>query len=187
MAADIPPQDQLIDSHPMPRSPEHLTAASKLSEISAVEPDWSREAFSGWWVPSKQLLKSIRKYQKWKKIGGLLGRIVCSYVVLEYRFWTVVTASDIPLNCQLGGGLLLVHPNGIVIHPSAQIGPNCLILQQVTIVEGVAIGGHVDIGAGAKIIRPVRIGDHAKIGANAVVLQDVPAGATAIGIPAKII
>jgi serine O-acetyltransferase len=74
-----------------------------------------------------------------------------------------------------------------VIHPAATIGPNCLILQQVTIVEGVKIGGHVDIGAGAKIIRAVKIGNHAKIGANAVVVCDVPDGATAVGIPAKII
>jgi serine O-acetyltransferase len=99
----------------------------------------------------------------------------------------VVAASDIPLNCQIEGGLLLTHPNGVVIHPGANIGPNCLILQQVTIVDGVKIGGHVDIGAGAKVIRPVTIGNHAKIGANAVVTCDVPEGATAVGIPAKII
>lgn len=49
------------------------------------------------------------------------------------------------------------------------------------------IGGDVEIGAGAKIIRPVTIGDHAKIGANAVVLCNVPVGATAVGVPAKII
>jgi serine O-acetyltransferase len=96
------------------------------------------------------------------------------------------------LNCQLGGGLLIPHPNGIVIHPDATIGVNCLIHQQVTI--GVAgnrgvprIGGHVDIGAGAKILGGVVIGDHAKIGANAVVTRDVPAGATAVGIPARIV
>jgi serine O-acetyltransferase len=60
-------------------------------------------------------------------------------------------------------------------------------LQQVTIVAQVKVGGHVDIGAGAKIIRPVSIGDHARIGANAVVLYDVPVGATVVGIPARII
>ena len=107
--------------------------------------------------------------------------------MLQHRFWSVVAAADIPINCQLGGGLLLVHPNGVVLHPDASFGPNCLILQQVTVVGGAKIGGHVDIGAGAKIISSVTIGDHAKIGANAVVLCDVPPGATAVGIPARII
>lgn len=75
-------------------------------------------------------------------------------------------------------GLLIPHPNGIVIHPGARIGCNCLIFQQVTIgatTKGIpTIGGHVDIGAGAKIIGPVTIGDHARIGANAVVYKDIP-------------
>jgi len=157
------------------------------SEISALEPDWSREECRCWWDPSRQLLKSIRAYQTWQKHSGIFSRVFKGYAVLQYRFWSVVTGADIPLNCQIQGGLLLVHPNGIVIHPGAKIGPNCLILQQVTIVEGVTIGGHVDIGAGAKIIRPVAIGDHAKIGANAVVLSDIQPGATAVGIPAKVV
>ncbi|MBE9092847.1 serine O-acetyltransferase [Tychonema sp. LEGE 07203] len=155
--------------------------------ISATEPDWSREKLSKWWEPSRQLLKSIRNYQKWQQHGGIAGYILCRWNVIQYRFWSVVTATDIPLNCQIQGGLLLTHPNGVVIHPSASIGPNCLIFQQVTIVADVKIGGHVDIGAGAKIIRSVTIGDHALIGANAVVICDVPPGATAVGIPAKII
>ena len=155
------------------------------SQISATEPDWGREKLRQSWDPSRQLLKSIRRYQKWKARGGIVGRFFSACNVIQHRFWSVITATDIPLNCQLGGGLILTHPNGIVIHPDASIGPNCLILQQVTIVKDVKIGGHVDIGAGAKIIRPVSIGDHAKIGANAVVLGDVPAGATAVGIPAK--
>lgn len=155
--------------------------------VSATEPDWSREACDCWWNPSGQLLKSIREYQKWQVRGGLIGRFFCKWNVLQHRFWSVVTAADIPINCQIEGGLLLTHPTGVVIHPDASIGPNCLILQQVTVVAGVKIGGHVDIGAGAKIIRPVTIGNHAKIGANAVVICDVPEGATAVGVPAKII
>ena len=113
-------------------------------------------------------------------------------LVLSHRFWSAVCGADIPLNTQLGGGLILTHPNGIVIHPDAVIGVNCLIFQQVTIGMGPVpglpvIGGHVDIGAGARILGGIHIGDHARIGANAVVLQDVPAGATAVGIPARII
>ena len=49
------------------------------------------------------------------------------------------------------------------------------------------IGGHVDVGAGAKILGAVTIGPNAKIGANSVVMQDVPPGATAVGIPARVI
>ena len=83
------------------------------------------------------------------------------------------------------------HPNGIVVHPDTRIGPNCLVFQQVTLAVGnngaPRIGGHVDIGTGAKILGGVTIGDHSKIGANAVVLEDVPAFATAVGIPARII
>jgi serine O-acetyltransferase len=159
---------------------------SPTFEVSATDPDWSREECTRWWYPSCQLLRSIRSYQKWSAYDGILGRFFSALNVINYRFWSVVTGADIPLNCQISGGLVLPHPNGIVIHPEASIGPNCLIFQQVTIVKGVKIGGHVDIGAGAKIIRAVTIGDHAKIGANAVVLCDVPAGATAIGIPAKL-
>ena len=113
------------------------------------------------------------------------------WAVLRHRFWSVVTGADIPINCQLGGGLLIPHPNGIVIHPDAQVGPNCLIFQQVTI--GAAhggvprIAGHVDIGAGAKVLGSIIVGEHAQIGANAVVLNDVPAGATAVGIPARLV
>jgi serine O-acetyltransferase len=94
-----------------------------------------------------------------------------------------------PLNPSIGGGLILPHPNGIVICPDAVIGPNCLIFQQVTIGTrgpgGVpAIGGHVDIGDGAKVLSPIRIGNHVVIGANAVVLQELPDNCMAVGIHA---
>lgn len=158
--------------------------------VSATVPDWERESIDRWWSPPGQLLKSIRTYQNWQNRRGIVGFCLkrLNFInVLQYRFWTVVTGADIPLNAQIAGGLLLVHPNGIVIHPQASIGVNCLIFQQVTIVGGVKIGGNVDIGAGAKIIRPVTIGDRAQIGANAVVTKDVPPGATVVGIPARIL
>ncbi len=86
---------------------------------------------------------------------------------------------------------MLPHPNGIVVHPAAEIGPNCLLFQQVTL--GVLPGGvprlegNVVVGAGAKLLGGIKIGDHARIGANAVVLQDVPAGATCVGVPARVV
>ena len=110
--------------------------------------------------------------------------------MVRHGFWSVTSGADIPLTCLIGGGLLLPHPNGVVIHPEARIGPNCLIFQQVTLGTvgsgGVpVVGGHVDIGAGARLLGPVVVGDHAVIGANAVVVHDVPAHHVAVGIPAR--
>ncbi len=164
-----------------------------VPQVSATVPDWSREQ-KPWfrWHPSRSLLASIRAYQAHRAARNPLRHPLRMIAVMRHYFWSAVTGAEIPLNSQLGGGLLLPHPNGIVIHPAAKIGPNCLFFQQVTIgaADGDSlptIGGHVDIGAGAKILGGVRIGNHARIGANAVVIKDVPDGATAVGIPAKVI
>lgn len=161
--------------------------------ISAEVADWSRERkpFAAW-DPPASLLASLRQYQRHAGERGPLHRLARAIAVLRHRFWSVVTGADIPLNCRIGGGLLLPHPNGIVIHPDATVGVNCLIFQQVTLGAGgrgglPRIGGHVDIGAGAKILGGIVVGDHARIGANAVVVDDVPPGATAVGIPARIL
>lgn len=159
--------------------------------VSATEPDWSRETPRRWWDPPRKLLRSIRQYQAAGQGGGV-ATLRRKYWALQHRFWSVVTQAEIDLNARIGGGLMIPHPNGIVIHPKVEIGPNCLIFQQVTLgasggAPGVpTLGGHVDIGAGAKILGPVSVGDHARIGANAVVLADVPAGAVAVGVPAKV-
>jgi len=174
--------------NPEKRGEKTMTAPIK---ISALEPDWSREQIKpGKYEPWKRLLAAIRDYQK--MISGERSRLFRPFHVLQHRFWSAVCGADIPLNSQLGGGLILLHPNGIVIHPEAKIGVNCLILQQVTIGAGStpglpAIGGHVEIGAGAKVLGGVKVGDHAKIGANSVVISDVPAGTTAVGVPARIV
>src|SRR5579859_7797491 len=154
------------------------TITNSPVRISADVADWSRETPQQFWDPGRKLLLSIRRYQYWRQRGGLLGQIFCKGLVVRHRFWSVVTGADIPLNCRIGGGLLIPHPNGIVIHPDALIGVNCLIFQQVTVGSreeaGLPqIGGHVDIGAGAKILGPVIVGDRAKIGANAVVTKNI--------------
>jgi serine O-acetyltransferase len=168
-------------------------AESNMTQISPSTPDWTRETQrAGTWDPGRSLLATIRRYQALeKKPKSFVQSMLKRLQVAKHRFWSVVTGADIPLNSQIGGGLIIPHPNGIVIHPKARIGPNCLIFQQVTIGvttgEPPKIGGHVDIGAGAKILGPIVIGDNVKIGANATVLISLPAGCTAVGIPAKII
>jgi serine O-acetyltransferase len=132
------------------------------NKVSADIPDWSRERCRGFWDPGRRLLRSIRRYQKWH-LREIPWHWNAKYWVLQHRFWSVITGADIPLSCELGGGLILMHPNGVVIFPGAVIGPNCLIFQQVTIGTGGAkpgapvLGGHVDVGAGAKILGGVKI------------------------------
>ena len=151
---------------------------------SPEHPDWSREKPARLWDPGRRLLASLRGYQRSK------WWLVRAWWVMQHRFWSLVTQCDIPINARIGGGLLLPHPQGIVIHSDAVIGPNCMILQQVTI--GVTrhsgaprLGGAVDIGAGAKVLGDVQLGDHAQVGANAVVIRDVPPGMVARGVPAR--
>ena len=153
--------------------------------ISADIPDWSREAKRFFeWSPSRSLLASIRHYQKQRNSRNPFRLLMRGIAVIRHRFWSVVTGADIPLNSRIGGGLLLPHPNGVVVHPDAPIGPNCLLFQQVTVAAGSQLGGHVDVGAGAKILG-ASLGDHAVVGANAVVTHDVAAGVTVVGIPAR--
>lgn len=158
--------------------------------VSATIPDWSREQVRRAWDPSRKLLKAIRDYQALKRHPRWANKLRLRLCVARHRWWATITGSEIDLTCDIQGGLLIPHPNGIVIHPQARIGPNCLIFQQVTIGAGSKpgipkIGGHVDIGAGAKILGGVTIGDHAVIGANAVVMHDVSDGQTVVGIPAR--
>src|SRR5262249_43128373 len=169
------PQDELLSPHTM--TPDRVAVGP-----STTTPDWSRERCTRWWDPGRRLLRAIRGYQRGKARGGLLGWLSCKYHLVQHRFWGVVSGAEIPINSTIGGGLMIPHPNGIVIHPEARIGVNCIIFQQVTIggeggTEVPAVGGAVLLGAGAKVLGGVVIGDRARVGANAVVLRDVPVAA----------
>lgn len=157
---------------------------------SAYDEDWGREKPQQFWDPGRKLLKSIRTYQRFQQSNTPWAYVIRKFCVIRHRFWSVVSGAEINLNSRISGGLLIPHPNGIVIHPDAEIGPNCLIFQQVTIGTShrggtPKIGGHVDIGAGAKVLGGIVIGNHARIGANAVVVHLVLEGETVVGVPAK--
>ncbi len=174
----------------LPRAGEPLSSWEE-HKPSAEVPDWSREYCATLeWNPSRQLLRSLRDYTEARERGGALGLVRRKLAALRHRFWSVVTGAEIPLNSsRIAGGLLIPHPNGIVLHPEVVIGPNCLLFQQVTLGTGPRpgvpkLGGNIDVGPGAKILGGVSIGDHAVIGANAVVLHDVAPGAVVVGVPA---
>ena len=155
--------------------------------VSATEPDWSRETPARLWDPGPRLMRALRRYQAAKAQGGLIATLRAKRWVLSHRFWSLVTQSEVHLNMRVAGGLRLPHPTGIIVHPDAEIGPNCQLMHQVTLSGAVVLGGHVDVGAGAKLIGPLTVGPDAEIGANAVVTSDVPAGAVMGGIPARVL
>ena len=141
---------------------------------------------------SKRLLASIQTYQFHRARGGQWHMLLRRIARIRYMLWSILTQSDIGLEATLGNGLMLPHPNGVVIHEDAVIGEDCMIMQQVTIGmigegEVPKIGDRVYIGAGAKIIGKIVVVDGVRIGANAVVVSDVPPNSTAVGVPARII
>lgn len=95
----------------------------------------------------------------------------------------------------IGRRVFIDHGMGVVVGETAQIGDDCTIYQGVTL-GGTSLNGGkrhptleagVVVGAGAKVLGPFTVGRGAKIGSNSVVVKPVPAGATAVGIPARMI
>jgi serine O-acetyltransferase len=105
------------------------------------------------------------------------------------------TGIEIHPGATIGRRVFIDHGMGIVIGETAEIGDDCTLYHGVTLggtswrkgKRHPTLGRGVVIGAGAKVLGPIEIGDGAKIGSNAVVVRDVPAGATAVGIPARMV
>ena len=106
-----------------------------------------------------------------------------------------LTGIEIHPGATIGRRVFIDHGMGVVIGQTAVIGDDCTLYHGVTLggtswnkgKRHPTLGRNVVIGAGAKILGPLLVGDGAKIGSNAVVVRDVPAGATAVGIPARLV
>jgi serine O-acetyltransferase len=107
-----------------------------------------------------------------------------------------ITGIEIHPGAKIGRRVFLDHGLGIVIGETTEIGDDCTIYQGVTLggtslYKGVkrhpTLGKGVVISAGAKVLGGFSVGDGARVGSNAVVLKEIPAGATAVGIPARIL
>jgi serine O-acetyltransferase len=107
-----------------------------------------------------------------------------------------LTGIEIHPGAVIGERVFFDHAMGVVVGETAEIGDGCTIYQGVTLggtslYKGAkrhpTLGKDVVVSAGAKVLGGFLVGDGAKIGSNAVVIKPVPAGATAVGIPARII
>jgi len=106
-----------------------------------------------------------------------------------------VTGIEIHPGARIGKAFFIDHGMGVVIGETAEIGDDCTLYHGVTLggtswqpgKRHPTLGRGVIVGAGAKVLGPIHVGDGARIGSNAVVVKDVPAGATVVGVPGRIV
>lgn len=168
--------------------PEHERGLSALlrEDWIAHQRDWTRPGFRA---------LAIYRFGCWRysQPAGVRHFLGFVHRVL-FRFARNVYGIELPASARIGRRVVFEHQSGIVVHGNAIIGDDCVIRQNVTLgnrhrdrlFDAPELGCRVDVGAGAKVLGRVRVGDDARIGANAVVLEDVPAGATAVGVPARV-
>ncbi len=137
-------------------------------------------------------------------VHALLWHRVAHWLYLRRRFFLArwisqrvrkKTGIEIHPGATIGQRLVIDHGMGIVIGETAEIGDDCLLYQGVTLggtgkdqgKRHPTLGNNVMVGSGARVLGPFKVGDNSRIAAGAVVLREVPPGATAVGVPARIV
>jgi serine O-acetyltransferase len=157
-------------------------------DLRAHGGDWTKPGFRA---------VAVHRFGVWRMtIEPKLARAPFSILYRSmYRYVRNHYGIELPYSVELGRRVVFEHQGDIVIHGACRIGDGCIIRQGVTLglrhlekpSEVPVLGRSVNVGAGAKLFGGITVNDRANIGANAVVLIDVPEGATAVGVPAKII
>ena len=145
----------------------------------------------------EQSIYAIAVYRFGRRLDARAGRwsarVLLPVYLLAHRVVETLTGISLPKAATIGPGLRIWHFGNIFVHPDAVLGANCTLRQGVTIGnrrEGGPVprlGDDVELGAYAQLLGDIQIGDGAKVGAMAVVLRSVPAGAVAVGNPARIV
>ena len=150
----------------------------------------------GWWAQGLWALAIYRlAAARYARPRGVVRSLWGAVAKLGGKWAECVCGISRPDCATIGRRLRIEHFGGIIVHGAAVIGDDCVLRQNVTLgnrsedrpMEAPVLGDRVQVGAGAVILGAIRIGDDAIIGANAVVLHDVPAGAVAVGNPARIL
>jgi len=174
---------------------ENQVETPTLGLWQQIKEDWIAHG-RDWTKPGFRAV-AVQRFGVWRmKVEPKLLRAPLSILYRSlYRKIRNTYGIDLPYSVKLGRRVVIEHQSAIIIHGSCTIGDDCIIRQGVTLgnrylekpLESPQLGDRVNVGAGAKILGKVNLGDDVNIGANAVVLSDVPAGKTAVGIPAKIL
>ncbi len=106
-----------------------------------------------------------------------------------------LTGIEIHPGAKIGEGFFIDHGMGVVIGETSEIGDNVTLYQEVTLggtsqqrtKRHPTLGNNVVVGVGAQVIGAITIGDNSKIGAGSVVVASVPANATVIGVPGRVV
>jgi serine O-acetyltransferase len=170
-------------------SPELVEVASRdLQSIAIADP-----ALTGL-LPALLNFKGFIALQAWRVSNWLWRRDRIDVALLMQSESSDSLQVSIHPSASIGASVFLDHATGIVIGAFATIGDEVTIYQNVTIGRNPAtpdraprIGRGVLLSTGATIIGDIAIGDFAKIGAGSVVTSDVPAGCSAVGVPARLV
>jgi serine O-acetyltransferase len=164
-----------------------------------TDPDWRADLDR---YPNRPWLKeqsiwAIAVYRFGRRVdrrpAGLYRKLLEKVYWLAFRVTETLTGISIPKSVPVGPGLKIWHFGNIFVNAESVIGANCTIRQGVTIGNKVDGGpspvleDDVELGAYAQVLGGIRVGRGAKVGAMSVVLVDVPPGALAVGVPARII
>jgi serine O-acetyltransferase len=169
--------------------------APRLSLRAQIKEDWVAHG-RDWSLPGFRAV-AVQRFGVWRmNIQPKLLRAPLSVLYrMLYRKVRNGYGIELPYTVNLGRRVVIEHQGAIVVHGYCTIGDDCILRQGVTLgnrylerpLDAPVLGDRVNVGAGAKIFGAIALGNDVQVGANAVVLQDVPAGATVVGIPAKVI
>ena len=183
-ASSTPPLETSPNQHP-----------DQLSFWHQIKEDWIAHD-RDWTLPGFRAV-AVHRFGVWRM--GIQPKLLRAPFSILYRMLYRKVRNgygiELPYTVQLGRRVIIEHQGAIVVHGYCTIGDDCILRQGVTLgnrhlnrpFDAPQLGDRVNVGAGAKLFGAIQIGHDAQIGANAVVLKDVPAGATAVGIPAKIV
>ncbi|KAA2233446.1 serine O-acetyltransferase [Salinarimonas soli] len=191
-----------VENAPSEQIPsDHVAVAGKPEPVHhglgfwAIVKEDLKLQYGEWSTPGFQALLMYRigveRYSRGKIARKILGLI---YNVM-HRFVRNVYTIELYSTAKIGRRVKIAHQGGIVIHPNAVIGDDCVIRQNVTIGAvgddswqiAPTLGRNVSIGAGAVVIGRIHVGDNVRIGPNSVVTMNVPADSLVVVPPPRIL